>query len=69
MKEQNKKTRRYTTAQIVQLVDYMSNHSELASSRFSSPISNDKLDCQWEALAKILEKHGPKKTVAQWKIV
>nr|CAD7441547.1 unnamed protein product [Timema bartmani] len=68
-KEESKKTRRYTTAQIVQLVDYMSNHSELASSRFSCPISNDKLDRQWEALAKILEKHGPKKTVAQWKIV
>nr|CAD7263082.1 unnamed protein product [Timema shepardi] len=65
----NKKTRRYTRAQIVQLVEYMSTHSELALSRFSCPINTGKLDCQWEALAKILEKHGPKKTIAQWKIV
>nr|CAD7569505.1 unnamed protein product [Timema californicum] len=66
---ENKKTRRYTRAQIVQLVEYMSTHSELALSRFSCPINTGKLDCQWEALAKILEKHGPKKTIAQWKIV
>nr|CAD7399232.1 unnamed protein product [Timema cristinae] len=65
----NSKTRRYTRAQIVQLVDYMSTHSELASSRFSCPINTEKLDRQWEALAKILEKHGPKKTIAQWKIL
>nr|CAD7415299.1 unnamed protein product [Timema cristinae] len=68
-KEETKKTRRFTTAQIAELVDYMSTHSDLASGRFSCAMGNSAMDRQWEALSKILEEHGPKKTVAQWKTV
>nr|CAD7451404.1 unnamed protein product [Timema bartmani] len=51
------------------MVDYMSTHSKLATGRFSCAVGNVALDRQWEALSKILEEHGPKKTVAQWKTV
>nr|CAD7199157.1 unnamed protein product [Timema douglasi] len=57
-----KKTRRYNSAQIAEMVDYMSTHSDLASGSFSCAMGNVVLDRQWEALAKILEEHGSKKT-------
>ncbi|CAG2069433.1 unnamed protein product, partial [Timema podura] len=44
-------------------------HSDLASGRFSCAMGNSTMDRQWEALGKILEENGPKKTVAQWKTV
>nr|CAD7457305.1 unnamed protein product [Timema tahoe] len=61
-----KKTRRCTSAQHAELVDYMSNHSELASGRFSCPMGNAAIERQWEVLASLLEKFGPKKTTAQY---
>nr|CAD7463835.1 unnamed protein product [Timema tahoe] len=61
--EKTKKTLRFTAAQIAELVDYMSTHSDLASGRFSCAAGNSAMDRQWKALGKILEEHGPKKTV------
>nr|CAD7421706.1 unnamed protein product [Timema poppensis] len=40
----------------------MSNHSELASGRFSCPMGNAAIEQQWEVLASLLEECGPKKT-------
>ncbi|CAG2064191.1 unnamed protein product, partial [Timema podura] len=64
-----KKTRRCTSAQHAELVDYMSNHLELASGRFSCPMGNAGIEQQWEVLASLLEEFGPKKTTTQWKTV
>nr|CAD7446753.1 unnamed protein product [Timema bartmani] len=52
-----------------ELVDYMSNHLELASGRFSCPMGNAAIEQQWEVLASLLEEFGPKKTTTQWKTV
>nr|CAD7399870.1 unnamed protein product [Timema cristinae] len=68
-KEESKKTRRCTSAQHAELVDYMSNHSELASERFSCPMGNAAIEQQWEVLASLLEEFGTKKTTTQWKTV